>query len=488
MFARAGLSGSATNVRNTSVNSNKKARPKSDTTATTSRTTRTKKQQQQGKPVEKQSDEVEDECSVTPAQILENAQEKDCNKVFEINFHAQKLKKIPNLKQFTKVRILDLSCNAIPNITGLETSSELKELKLYSNKIEEITGMERLKELQVLLLQHNRIKTIGKGLQSVRKLKILRLDSNLLSSIDHREIGCCGQLAVLDISNNRLTDISAINSLTTLEELDAAANQLTKIPVVSRCRHLQELDLSRNQIHDLSGLQGLVNLNILHLENNQVTSFNSVGKLRNLQELYVSHNRVSSLKDINQQFPSLEVLNVCHNLIASLDDFSPLTESSLIELSVLGNPCIRIEDAGYHQQLHKMIPSLEMIDGISLKRPPSSCGKAKPLMRPLSASQVLSSRQVEEQLKAAIFEQTSFEESIAKRYSSMKDLIDSLPAQLPKTLTLFDQEPAFDQDVESISSPERPDTAGESRPVSRCSNRSRIAQAKAFALEHFNSS
>ena len=42
----------------------------------------------------------------------------------------------------------------------------------------------------------------------MRKLKVLRLDNNRLSKIDYREIGCCSQVTVLDISCNDIHDIS----------------------------------------------------------------------------------------------------------------------------------------------------------------------------------------------------------------------------------------------------------------------------------------
>lgn len=50
----------------------------------------------------------------------------------------------------------------------------------------------------------------------MRKLKVLRLDNNHLSKIDYREIGCCSQLTVLDISCNDIQDISV--SLNLLEK------------------------------------------------------------------------------------------------------------------------------------------------------------------------------------------------------------------------------------------------------------------------------
>ncbi|XP_032236959.2 protein phosphatase 1 regulatory subunit SDS22 homolog [Nematostella vectensis] len=474
MFSRAPLnSRSATSVRRSPSDSGQRDRPKSDT-ARTRRKTSAKRAQAKG---DKKADIQTRETEVSPEQILEQCQEEDVNRVFEINLHAQKLTRVPDIHKFTKLRILDLSCNHISAVSGLDESTDLRELKLYSNKIEEISGLDRLKELNYLLLHHNRIKKIGKGLAPVRKVKVLRLDSNLLTTLEHQEIGCCSQITILDISNNKLSNISAVNSLSALEELDLSTNRISKVPDISRCKHLQELDLSRNQISDISGLRDLSGLNILRLESNQLTTLSSLGKHKNLQELYLGHNRISTVETFSQQFPSLEILNICHNQIKSFEILFPLSNSSVAELYIAGNPCLSSESVGYHQELHKVIPSLEIVDGVSLKRPSSSRGK--PLMRPLSASQVLSSRQVEEQLKAAMLEESTAMESLKSRFSIMRDLFNSLPTEHPKHHWI-----TTDKDSENDETPlDRP--GSNERPVSRCSSRSRIADARAFAAQHF---
>ena len=48
----------------------------------------------------------------------------------------------------------------------------------------------------------------GRGLQPLKRLKVLRLDSNYLHKLDVREITSLSQLMSLDISSNTLEDIS----------------------------------------------------------------------------------------------------------------------------------------------------------------------------------------------------------------------------------------------------------------------------------------
>lgn len=446
----------------------------------------TSKKQQEDKRVRSAPTEKETK-NLSVQEILDRCQENDCGSVYEINLNGQALEQVPNLKEFRKLKILDLGCNKIKQLSpyDLETNCDLRELKLYANEVTEISGLDRCKELNNLLLQHNKIKCIGKGLQHVRKLKVLRLDNNRLSKIDYREIGCCSQLTVLDISCNNITDVSALNALPTLEELDLSNNKIAKLPDLGRCKKIQELDISRNHVWDLSGLRGLSNLTVLRAESNGISSLHSLGKLRCIQELHLSNNRISDVKSFPSQFSALEILDLSNNIIENVEEMFVLSAiSTLVELSVMGNPFERKDSFSCHRQILQNIPSLEFLDKVSQKRPNTSHSNAPPPMRPMSAAQVLSAKQVEEQIKATLLEQESFEASIASRFSIVKDLFESLPSQ-PNTSCHqrpLSEAAMFASDSVNVS---RPSTTGESRPSSRCSSRARIAEARAFAAEHF---
>lgn len=478
------LSGSRSQKQNFSEKKNDKLKSKSASPTTLRKPN---KEPLQEKRVQSSTNERES-GKLTVQEILDRCQEGDCGRVFEVNLNGQALEQVPDLKEFPKLKILDLGCNKIKHVSScdLEKNCDLRELKLYANEISEISGLDRCKELNNLLLQHNKIKCIGKGLQHVRKLKVLRIDNNRLSKIDYREIGCSSQITVLDVSCNSITDVSALNGLPALEELDLSNNKISKIPDLGRCRKIQELDISRNQVSDLSGLKGLPSLTVLRAENNQIATLESLGKLRGLQELYLSSNRISEVKSFPNQFPSLEILDLSNNCIATVEEMSALSSiSSLVELTITGNPCESADTFGCHRLIFQTLTSLEFLDKVPRKRPSTGQSRAPPPMRPMSATQVLSAKQVEEQIKATELEQTSFEASIASRFSMVKDLFESLPKE-SATDSRHPQltgSAIFDLDSANFS---RPGTAGEGRPSSRCSSRSRIAEARAFAAEHFH--
>ncbi|XP_048248787.1 protein phosphatase 1 regulatory subunit 7-like isoform X3 [Haliotis rufescens] len=344
--------------------------------------------------------------TVEPEEILEQCQERDYNRVYEINLHGEGLTHVADLEKFRKVRVLDLSCNHIRRIDNLEFNQDLRELKLYGNQISVIENLDNLKELCSLQLQHNKIRSIGRGLSCLKKLRTLRLDSNNLLRLETSDLVACVQITVLDLSSNMLDNLSALNYLPNLEELTASNNRLRKVTEIQRCKKLQEVDLSGNRISDLSGLAGLPHLQC-----------------------------------------DLE------------------TMKELVEISLSGNP-VTMEDGEmphYHYTIQTVLPHIEVVDGAHVKR---QSMKSAPLMRPMSASSIVSVRQMDTQLKAYAEELKSLEKSIADKFESLRSTCETLPLSLPESTSVSS----------SLLSPTS------SRPASR--SRARLREAMDFAAQN----
>ncbi|XP_005098087.2 protein phosphatase 1 regulatory subunit 7 [Aplysia californica] len=402
----------------------------------------------------------------TTQEIMDFCQETDPYKVYEVDLHGTDLTHIPDLEKFRKLRLLDASGNHIKKIMGLELNKELRDIKLYDNEISIIDGLENLKDLCNLQLQHNKISVIGRGLGNLKKLQSLRLDSNKISKIETPELLSCSAITVLDLSNNKLETLAPLSYLPNLEELYASGNLIGKIGDLSKCKKLQEVDLSRNRLFDLLGIANLPNLKILDASQNQLTCLKSVGKLRSLEELNINANRVSSLSSFANVFPKLQILFACDNMISSWDEICSLSDlAELVELFVSANP-FTMEDGEmptYHLHVTMALPNLEVIDGAQIKRPTGRAGAA-PVMRPMSASSIISVRQVDSQLKSANAEQETLQKSISDRFDSLRSLFNSLPSEAPQ--------PPTDSPTSMLSS--------------RCSSRLRIKEAQQFAAANFD--
>ena len=79
-------------------------------------------------------------------------------------------------------------------------------------------------------------RTSGRGLAGCRKLRVLRLDHNLLESIGTEALGTCGTtLTVLDLGYNRLRAIEGLAALRNLEDLNLENNCLEDIQTLTHC-------------------------------------------------------------------------------------------------------------------------------------------------------------------------------------------------------------------------------------------------------------
>ncbi|XP_033630919.1 protein phosphatase 1 regulatory subunit 7-like [Asterias rubens] len=411
---------------------------------------------------------------LSPQDILKLSQEGSFEDVYEVNLHASNVGTVPNLEKFTNLRLLDLSCNSIKQVKNLHQNKGLRELKLYGNQITEVINLENLVELHTLQLQHNRINNLGRCLSCLKKLKVLRLDSNHLRKLESREIASCSQLTFLDISSNRIDNLTGLNCLSTLEELHATHNDLKSVGELSRCKKLNEVNFSYNRLSDVTGLKGLPHITILHLSHNVLTTncLKALGRLRSLQNLDISSNQLIEVNVIPELFPALEVLNASENRIHRWSSVLSLAKcTSLSELYMSGNPfCMEDgEKPSYHHDLQEHIPHLDILDGAHVKKTSS---KTVPIMRPMSAASAVSARQVENQLKSVEQDLLSFESSLQARFESMRSTMETLPLEAPPR-------PSTALSIRSIS------TSDGSRPASRCNSRSRIAEAQAFAFKNF---
>ncbi|KAI0223099.1 hypothetical protein LSAT2_025659 [Lamellibrachia satsuma] len=383
---------------------------------------------------------------ISPEEILAGTHEKDYMKVYEVVCHASCISRISGLDKFTNLRVLDLSCNYIQRIEQLEHNTDLRELKLYGNRIRQMENLHRLKELAHLQLQHNRISCIGKSLQHQRKLKVLRLDNNQITKLDVRELATCVQLTSLDLSNNHIDSLAALNSLPNLTELFLKSNQLSRVDDLSRSKKLQEtLDISHNCF----------------------TSLKTLGKHKCLQDMNVSYNRLSRLHGLPELLSGLQVLDISENALEGADELEFLKDfTDLCELYISGNQALGDSVPHIHAHIKALLPQLDILDGAHVGKPSTRPGT--PLMRPMTASTVISTRQIDTQLRNMGLELNDFEINFNSRFDSLRDCLTSL----------------------SMSAPiETPATPCDSRPQtgrsSRSDMRSRLKDALDFAAENF---
>ncbi|XP_026875826.2 leucine-rich repeat neuronal protein 2 [Electrophorus electricus] len=135
----------------------------------------------------------------------------------------------------------------------------------------------------------------------------LRLQSNLISSVDKNELQGLANLTELDLSHNSFisTHNLRITDLPTLLSLHMEENQLRRLPeaAFSGLPSLQELYLNHNRIRSVSpgAFKGLNNLLRLHLNSNHLVIVDRrwFHALPQLEVLMIGGNPVDTIQDLN---------------------------------------------------------------------------------------------------------------------------------------------------------------------------------------------
>lgn len=379
----------------------------------------------------------------------------DMNAIEIIEFYNSSLYRIPKklLKLFARAEVLDVSYTSLVNISGLDSGKFLRIIKAAHNKIQRInenvfrqnldlefldlsynelfsfkmslvaknfkliylslsynrihsfeSGSTQLKKLKEIDLSYNFLRSITKhDLKGMKNLKILKLNNNLLKSIEihvqsnlnmlflqHNQLSelslkCDENPSFLDVSNNNLKKLRIQNNFTVV---DASYNHLTSLSLDVVPIEINELHLSHNLISDLNKIRSIHNLKKLILSHNVLSNIN--GKtfrgLNNLYQLELASNHINYLnlhhfadmeqlmfldvtsnnisrihynsKDLKTLFPSLQSLSIgnnpwgCKYLVKLLYEFlshnislnSGNIEFIGFEHNVMGIPCYSRDD------------------------------------------------------------------------------------------------------------------------------------------------
>ncbi|CDJ45919.1 Leucine-rich repeat-containing protein 23, related [Eimeria brunetti] len=173
------------------------------------------------------------------------------------------------LCDFTKLLVLDVSCNKLSSLYPIRLAANLVRLNAQNNQVQSPAELSANPKLEHVDLSNNHITALGDWQFNVR-LRVLRLAGNRLSSLKDGSLEKNSLLRELDISNN------AVDSLEHLPHL--------------KC--LDTLNVSDNQLKNLEGIQRAPHLVVLHAERNKLESLEPLGLGSNglLSELYIQQN------------------------------------------------------------------------------------------------------------------------------------------------------------------------------------------------------
>ena len=162
---------------------------------------------------------------------------------------------------------------------------------------EQLAALAGLTKLESLNLSGNRISDLS-PIAGLTKLESLNLHENRISDLS--PIARLTNLRTLDISANPIADLRLrpVIELPNLTALSASDIGLTDLRPLAGLVNLEHLELWSNQIDDLSPLAGLVNLEHLELWGNQIDDLSPLVGLVQLERLDLGNNKIVDIQPL----------------------------------------------------------------------------------------------------------------------------------------------------------------------------------------------
>ncbi|KAF3125042.1 hypothetical protein TWF703_011073 [Orbilia oligospora] len=132
-------------------------------------------------------------------------------------------------------------------------------------------------------------------------------------------------LVEVNLEHNQLTHLTGMPS--TVRDLKVAGNLLSSLTAWAHLTNIQFLDLSSNRLDNLSGLSGLIHLRDLKADDNQITSLDGVLHLDGLVKLRLRLNHVRGVT-----FGTSNFLDLGSNKIERIEYLHRLPELSYLNL------------------------------------------------------------------------------------------------------------------------------------------------------------
>lgn len=259
-----------------------------------------------------------------------------------------------NILNLTHLRALDKD---ISDLSGLEYAENLQLVTFTGN---DITSLEPLKNL-------NHLYSVGFAYNSNLKMEeLLKLEhiteldlsGNEYSDEEFDQLEKYSELTVLWLNSCQLNSISFMSGMNKLVQLQIQNNNLTNIDALNSSR-LIGIWATNNHIVSLKNVANLSGLKRLWIDNNQLISLDWLDKLENVSHVYASNNKIEKAVISDHQYiyllqldesniteieltnlPSLMQISLNYNRLASFSqaaNLPALQSVSLIENTELTN-------------------------------------------------------------------------------------------------------------------------------------------------------
>lgn len=226
---------------------------------------------------------------------------------------------ISRLHQLTDLRLYNVRLGSLPASFGL--LRRLQTLHLNQCGLDSLpTTFGQLRALQDVTLTGNKLQQLT-GIEQLIRLQQLNVSGNQLRMLPN-DIRRLTQLSKLNLSENQLTELPvSLTQLVKLKQLVADHNRLERLPdQLGRLGSLTDLAVGGNQLTQLpASLSLLTSLTALSIDYNRLESLpDGLGQLRRLRFLSLDKNRLTVLPNSIENLDSLRFLWIGQNQLRAL--------------------------------------------------------------------------------------------------------------------------------------------------------------------------
>ncbi len=244
---------------------------------------------------------------------------------------------------------LDASERGIESLEGIGHLPNLRRLDLGGNRVEDLRPLTALTRLRSLDLRDNYISDLEavnlESLAVLEELTELSLRNNRDSAppeepsnferiSDLSPIGRLSTLEALDLRNNHVEELAPIRELEALRSLDLRGNRLTEdaVEVLGSLRRLEHLNLRDNDLREISSLSSLEQLEYLNIHSNsRIESIVPLAGLSGLRGFIAQGVPLGAEVGVLREFVNLERLNVRDTGIRELTVLAELMEQGALQ-------------------------------------------------------------------------------------------------------------------------------------------------------------
>ncbi|NXI35179.1 LRC23 protein, partial [Galbula dea] len=221
----------------------------------------------------------------------------------------------------------------------------------------DISLLERFTHLRYVDLSENKLQDLS-PLRNLTHLLWLKVDGNLLTSACMQELP---YLQVISFAQNCIKDLEGITH-PRLANLSLKGNKIQTAMGLSHGQlfSLQILELRGNMLESIAGLS-LPKLRNLYLAQNAIQNLEGLEGLGQLATLHLRDNKLKTLDGFCSSMKCLQYLNLRNNGIGNLQEVAKLQVLPMLQaLVLLDNPCA--DEPNYRMEVLLLLPQLQRLD------------------------------------------------------------------------------------------------------------------------------